>query len=543
MIEKDAGVEGPTEWIGEKDTLRSLLESIAREEPRRVFCIWKDEEITFAALDAAVNRVANSLVTLGVRPGDHVATMMVNGPDHIYVMLALAKLGAVWVPINIQLIGPSLTFTLAHAHPCAIIAEAGLRDLLDGLLDPSVTRLRIWRGDGPLDAGEARFEDLLTQGSANPPPFGPQPRDVISISYTSGTTGQPKGVLLTDKMFRACGLSCALIADLRDGDVVHMWEPIYHVGGSQLIALALVKKVKIALVERFSASKYWDEIRRYGVTAIHYLGGVLQILLKQPPRPDDRDHSVRVAWGGGCTAEIWREFEERFGVIIQEDFGMTETSSIATINRERRVGSAGKALPYFEVLVVDEDGNETAPGQVGEIIVREREPGLLLSGYYNNEEATRNALRDGWLHTGDLGSTDEDGFLYFIGRKKDSIRRLGENISAWEVESVLNDHPAIEESALVPVRNELGDEDLKVFIKLAEGAKEDPEGIVRWCGGRMPHYQIPRYVAFVSEFTRTPTERIKKEHLSRAVDDCWDRERAMTGFIDSLKKARAAVVA
>lgn len=507
-------------YIPDNDTLRSLLEKRATEVPNHIFCIWQDEKITIGALNEAVNRLANSLAGLGIKPGDHVATMMANSPRHIHVMLALAKLGAVWVPINVHLKGPSLEFTLDHSHPRLIIADFVHRDLL--LPHLGKTEFRIWIG-GTAE-GDLAYEALEAGGSVANPPYAPSASDVLCISYTSGTTGQPKGVLLTDKMMRACGYGCALCGDLRSGDVVLVWEPIYHAGGNQMVALAIVHDVTIVLTEKFSASNFWKEVRKNKVTAFHYLGGILQILLKQPRRPDDADNPVRTAWGGGCTIESWREFEERFAVVINEDYGMTETSSYATFNTFRKVGSIGKPLPYFAVQVGDEEGRQVPPGVIGEIMVKEKEKSLLLQGYYRNPEATSAALHNGWLHTGDLGRYDEDGFFYFLGRKKDSVRRRGENISAWEVERVINDHPDVVESALIAVESDVGDEDLKIVIKPVAGVKPDPSQIAAWCADRMPYFQVPRYFAFVDDFLKTPTERIKKETLSRSTQDCWDRE-------------------
>ncbi|HEX2195527.1 MAG TPA: AMP-binding protein, partial [Actinomycetota bacterium] len=286
----------------------------------------------------------------------------------------------------------------------------------------------------------------------------------------------------------------------------------------------LLAPVRLVLVERFSASRFWPLARARGVTHVHYLGGILQILLKQPAAADDADNPVRVAWGGGCPAETWEAFERRFGVVVREDFGLTETSSIVTVNLEGKVGSVGRVLPWFDVRVVDEDGRDAPPGVTGEILVGERIPGLLTRGYFQNEDATRALLRDGWLHTGDLGHLDEEGHLWFGGRKKDSVRRRGENVSAWEVESVVNQHPDVEESALVGVATDVGEEDLKLFVKQRAGAALHPQALVEWCEARMAYFQVPRYVAFVDAFPKTPTERIRKEELSRDTSGCWDRE-------------------
>jgi carnitine-CoA ligase len=321
-------------------------------------------------------------------------------------------------------------------------------------------------------------------------------------------------------MFRAAALGSIWIGDVAPGSVLHFWDPIYHVFGSEVLALGLMVPVTLALVPRFSASRFFDEARQFGATHIHFVGGVLQLLLKQLPRATDRAHNVRVAWGGGCPVEVWREFEERFGVAIREGYGMTETSSFSVINTSGKLGSIGTAVPYFKVEIVDSDDRSVAPGTAGEIRVSGREPGLIADSYYRDPET----IRDGWLYTGDLGYQDDEGFFFFLGRKKDSLRRRGENISAWEVERVINEHPVVEECALVGVVNEFGDEDLKLFVKLNGGSVE-PVELLRWCEPRMASFQIPRFVAFVDQFAKTPTQRIQKQFLSRAIDDCFDCER------------------
>jgi len=258
---------------------------------------------------------------------------------------------------------------------------------------------------------------------------------------------------------------------------------------------------------------------------MHYLGGVLDILLKQPPRPDDRRHSVQIAFGAGCTRQSWRAFEQRFGIEIREVYGLTEGSCFTTVNKSGKVGSIGKPYPYLDVKIVDGCGNAVPTGRVGEIVMRGKQPGLITKGYLGNPEATAAAVKDGWLYTGDLGRCDEDGDFYYVGRRKDSIRHRGENISAWEVERVLNSHPDIQESAVLGVDAEVGEQDIKAFILCRPGAAVDPLALTKWCEPRMPYFQIPRYITFVDSFAKTPTERIRKEVLSKTTEDCWDLTR------------------
>lgn len=236
---------------------------------------------------------------------------------------------------------------------------------------------------------------------------------------------------------------------------------------------------------------------------------------------------MRIAWGGGCPADIWPQFRDRFGVEIRECYGMTEASSLTTCNTSGVVGSVGRPMPWFTVRLLDGEGKPVAAGERGEIVVETRIPGAIFPGYLDNPEATAKALRNGALHTGDLGSFDVDGNLYFHGRMTDSVRCRGENVSAWEVEHVAAEHDAVEDCAMIGVAADIGEQDIKLFVKPRHGAIIDPQALSGWLGQRLAPYQNPRYIALVDEFERTASQRIMKHKLSPRLDDCWDR--AATG--------------
>lgn len=516
-----------TAWFSDKESVPLLLERCALERPDHVFCRQGDDRITCAALNSRVNRAAHGLAALGLRKGTHVAVMLGHHLDHIVFFFALMKLGAVHVPINVNLKGPGLAYIIDHSAPELLIADGEYAESLDPILVDRLSIRQIWRARAPNDQRTfIPISTILLHPDETNPEVYVRDDDLRTILYTSGTTGPAKGVEMTDRMLRASALGSTWIGNIQPGSVLHFWDPIYHVFGSEVLVLSLMVPVTLALVPRFSASQLWGEVREHGATHIHFVGGVLQLLLKQPPSAQDRQHGARIAWGGGCPVGIWRAFEERFGIEIREGYGMTETSSFSTINTERRLGSIGKAVAYFEVEIVDEHGAVTRPREAGEIRVAENEPGVMVARYHNDPETTRKTIRDGWLYTGDLAYRDEDGFIFFLGRKKDSLRRRGENISAWEVERVINDHPAVEESALIGVTNEFSDEDLKLFVKLRSGQNVEAAELLRWCESRLASFQIPRFVAFVDEFRKTPTQRIQKQFLSMATDDgCFDRER------------------
>ncbi|MDX1434676.1 MAG: AMP-binding protein, partial [Gammaproteobacteria bacterium] len=320
-------------------TVRALLEERAVRDPEYVYLRHGGADWTVSALDQRVNRLANALADLGIGAGDRVPLVLANHPDYVVACLALAKLGALQVPLNTRLAADGLAWLLEHCEPALVIADVAFGEALaPGLGRCGVQRVLWRRGsterhDDPPATGLPHddFHEVAARGAAAPPPGHPQARDPIGILYTSGTTGPPKGVLLTDKMLRAAAFASAAIADARDGDVLFVWEPLYHIGGVQVLVLALEHRVTLHMVDRFSATRFWDQVREAGATQIHFLGGILQLLLRQPASTRDRDHPVRIAWGGGAPAAVWREFEGRFGIEVRENYGMTEASSLTTM--------------------------------------------------------------------------------------------------------------------------------------------------------------------------------------------------------------------
>ena len=513
----------PMGFIADEVTLRALLEHRAAREPDCAYLVHRGRSLTFSDLDTAVNRLANGLAARGVGKGTRVAVMLDNHPGLVCLFFALAKLGAVQVPVNTRLKGDPLAYLLAHANPAVVIAESGYAPVVETAIADSTVSF-VWRAgadDAPTH-GASVFRELQAASDA-PPPGSPTASHVLTVLYTSGTTGPPKGVLVTDKMHRASAAASAMAADVRPDDVMYLWEPLYHIGGLQVLVLALEHDVTIVLGDRFSASGFWREVRGSGATQIHFLGGILQMLLAQPPRVDDRDHRVRVAWGGGAPADVWRAFEARFGVQVRDSYGMTEASSLTSINADARFGTVGRPAPWFDVRIAGDDDAFLPPGASGEILVREREPGLITPGYFRDPEATARAIRDGWLHTGDLGCLDEQGYLHFRGRLKDCVRHRGENVSAWEIERVVERLDCVEECAVVGVPGAVGEEDIKLFVKPRQGAVIDSDTVFDWCAEHLADYQVPRYLAVVDGFEKTGTQRIRKETLPRTTEDCRER--------------------
>ncbi|MFT4029288.1 MAG: AMP-binding protein [Protaetiibacter sp.] len=492
---------------------------LSRTEPDRTFLTFDGVPYTFARIAAEADAFAHWLRSRGAAPGDRVALMMRNSPSVVAMIFGLAKAGVLWVPINPQQRGPGLSYLLAHSDPRVVIVDDELCGRLDESLLPADAQL--------VPASELNDAVFSNAGHDDRPPFTeapPSPDELLALMYTSGTTGPPKAVMVTHRMLRIAAEGTLRVSRADDGAVFFVWEALYHVGGAQLLVLPLLRDVRLAMVARFSASTFWRQAAEAGATHIHYLGGILQMLLAQPASDADRSHGVRVAWGGGCPTAVFEAVRRRFGLEIYECYGMTETSSIASVADGSEGGVIGRALPWFDISVRNERDEIVAAGERGEITIGARLDGALFGGYYHDAEATRKALRGGLMRTGDLGSFDHRGVLRFHGRLTENLRCRGENVSAWEVEHVVTEHPLVEEAAVIGVEAEIGEQEIKLFVKPMEGVRLDPAALVAWLQPRLAKYQLPRYVEIVADFEHTPSQRIRKHLLNPSTHGVWDRQ-------------------
>jgi crotonobetaine/carnitine-CoA ligase len=511
-------------------TLAGLIEEQAEKLGERPFLMFEDRTISFAELNRQVNRAAHGLAGLGAGPGVGVSIMLPNSPEFLFVYFATQKLGAYAVPVNVGLKGEGLRHIIDHSdsallacHPDYVDAIQSIRGSLPGLREIVVDTTgaaedweppRDWRTLAQVMDAPDRNPDVEIDLEA-----------LSGLLYTSGTTGAPKGVVSRYKGMNVAGLR-ALGGMLQPDDVLYTCLPLFHANALFLtVVRALAVGLPFALSRRFSASRIWDETRRYGVTTFNALGAMIPILMKQPERPNDGDNPVRVVFSAACPASVWAEFEKRFDVRIIEGYAAVDGGGFSIVNfGQSPKGSIGKPMSPYRI--VDDDGKDVATGQPGELWFEVDDANRRRVEYYKNEEASNAKIREGWLHTGDLVYADEGGHLYFVDRKTDSLRRRGENISSWEVEREINGHPAVLESAVFGVPSDLGEDEVMAIVVLKEGEKLTPEELIRYCQERMAKFMIPRFLEFREALAKTGTHRVQKSELKREGigPDTWDRE-------------------
>ncbi|MGB7447504.1 MAG: AMP-binding protein [Ornithinimicrobium sp.] len=492
-------------------TVAAELRNAAADSPEQIFLRTTHEELTYAQTDAAVSAYVIALREAGIGPGDGVALMMRTDIPQALLWFALNALGALHAGINPDLKGAALVHALNVAGAGVLIVdgvgEAPAREAAQVVHGPvRVLNPRELRLPAPRDCADA----------SPTTPVAADPLATATLLFTSGTTGPAKACALSHRYLIRQGQLHAKHLELRSNDVLYCPFPLFHIDAATLtVSAALSVRATAALGPRFSASGFWDEVRSVGATVFNFMGATLTMLWKRPPTAQDRDHQVRLAWG--VPMPEWQSgFEERFGVPLRQIYGLTDAGIPAydpVAASEQRPGRAGRVIEEYDVNIDVSQSREGDPAGVGEILVRGREPGLVMTGYYGNPKATAATIVDGWVRTGDLGALDKDGFLSFHGRLSDSIRRRGQNISAFEVEEVVTSHPEVVEACAVGVPSELSEEDVLVCVVRRAGSALDADELVRHCLAHGPRHLAPRYVRFLNELPKTPTEKVQKTAL------------------------------
>ena len=509
--------------------VRNLLERHARETPEAPFAVFSaNSRWTYAETLTKVRQTAAGLQQLGVKQGDHVFCWLPNGADCLRVWFATNYLGAIYVPANLAYKGSLLEHVVNLSDAKVGVVHADLAPRLKDVALHLLSDVVIVEGDAP-DDDRLTFHDIGILNENREPgdlAHSIEPWDTAYIIFTSGTTGPSKGVVSSYTQVWTQNVESLPVVS-RD-DRFMMTLPLFHVGGTGPIYAMLARGGSVAVVESFSTENIWQTIDETESTYCVLLGVMTPFLLAQPPSDQDKLHSLRtglmVPWGEDAL-----QFAERFDVQLYTLFNMSEISSpIVSKPNPTQTGLAGTLREGFDARVVDENDREMSTGQVGELILRSERPWSMNSGYYKNPEATAEAWRNGWFHTGDAFRVDEQGDYYFVDRIKDAIRRRGENISSFEVEAEVQMFPAIQEAAAIAVRSELSEDEVMVCISLVSDSEFDPVELLDFLKPRMAHFMIPRYIRVMDDLPKTPTAKVQKHLLKDAgvTPDTWDREAA-----------------
>lgn len=530
---------GPIEtWsVGEQDTVIAALDRAVAAHPDRILLDFGGDTYSYADVDRLTTRLAHELAALGVEPGHTVVSMLDNNIDAVVTWLAVNKLRAVSVPINTALRGEFLRHQIADADAAIVICEAAYLPRIDAIAMqlPTVRHL-LYRGISTEPViGPFAAAPLDDHRGSDDTPFEdkPNPWDLACLIYTSGTTGPSKGCMLSYNYM--CNLARL---QLRAGpatatDITLTPLPLFHLNALSVGVISnILVGARVAVVPRFSVSNFWPEVERSGATIVSILGSMGQLIAQAEDgdamrRCFGQVHTVR---GNPFTEPVKQIWRDRFGArqVGGNGYGLTEASVVTSLasGEYAAPGSSGKRIPDFDVRIVDELDRELPPDVAGEVIIRPLKPNIMFQGYWRRPAETLKVLRDLWFHSGDIGKFDKDGFFYFVDRKKDYLRRRGENISSFEMEAAFAAHPGIQEVAVHAVPSPRGEDDVKVTAILRPGTLLTEEALFHWSVDKLPYYALPRYIEFRESLPKNPQGRVLKYALrdEGKTGRTWDLE-------------------
>jgi crotonobetaine/carnitine-CoA ligase len=515
--------------------IHAILENQAAKNGNRTFLYFKSNEYSFNDVNQAANRVAYGLQRIGIKKGDKVSIMLDNCPEYLFIWFGISKLGAVEVPINTAHKGDLLAYMLNLSDTNMMVLDSKYFDRIEPILKdvPGLKYLVVFdsQGKGVPSCNEEVFE--WTEVINNDGLYRKDQvfwSDPFIIMFTSGTTGPSKGSLMPHNYGLYMADICCDAAEYGERDCLYNVLPLFH-GNAQVLSTlpALLSGAKMVLGEKFSASRFWEDVKRFNCTEFNYIGSIVPILYKAEPKPGDADNPLRIMFGAGAPVDIFEPFQKRFGVTLIEGYGMTEIG-VPLVNtlKNNKPGTCGQIYPGYTLKVVDDNGLEVGPNIPRELLIRPSNPYCMMLEYYKMPEKTVEAWQNLWFYTGDYLYHDEKDYFYFVDRKKDALRRRGENISSFEVENTINSHPAVMESAAIAVKSPMGEDEVMVCLSLKPEQTLKPEELIDFCSEKMAYFMIPRYLRFMRDLPKTPTQKIQKHQLRQegVTGDTWDIEKA-----------------
>jgi carnitine-CoA ligase len=531
-------------WITDDErTVIDLLLARLESDPEGPYLDVTGTATTAAEVADVSGRLAGALIALGVGPGDRVATLIENSPEAMFSWWGIVLAGAVAVPINTAYKGEYLRHQLQDSGSRVLIVEASLVERAEPVV-PRVEGLAhvvvVGGAPTPLAGATVHGWDDLLAGAAAPPAPGVRPSSLATFVYTGGTTGPSKGCMLSHRYHEVLARQIGICWRRTAEDVVWTPLPMFHFNAIVTAILGpLIYGGRAAIERRFSVSRFWPEMNRTGATVTSTLGTMAYLLAHDVDRPEmpgsgaaEANTSLRLIGAAPLPVEVDSILRSRFGVeTFSGAYGVTEASLVSwqPPGVENKPNAAGVVNDeHFDVRIFDDDDHELPRGTEGEIVIRPLRPHTMFEGYWGRPEATVEASRNWWYHTGDVGRIDGEGYLFFVDRKADYLRRRGENISSFEVERVLMSHGALADVAVHAVPSPLTEDDLKVTATVKEGATVSEEDLFGWCVDQLPYFALPRYIEFRAELPRSPVGRVLKRELrSEGVTPAtWDAEAA-----------------
>ena len=524
-------------------TVLAALAARLASDPDGPYLDFEGVRFTAREMDRESNRLAHTLRDLGVQHGDRIASLLENRAEQVVTFFAALKLGAVQVPINTAYKGEFLRHQLADSGANVFVVQGDFASRAVEVVPQTTPDLShcitVDPPDAVIDAcATLTWQDALAAGTDDPVEgVTVLPRDLACFIYTAGTTGPSKGCMLPHNYIVSLADQITRTWQRKPDDVIFTPLPLFHFNAiSVCVVGSLVVGGSASISRRFSVSNFWPEIKRTGATMVSMLGSPAILIANAEDHPDQAGHKLRLCAAAPMPPDTDRIWQERFGCkTFSGGYGLTEASLLSMLDAGERnkPGAMGKPNRHeFEVKLVDDDDVEVAIGQTGEIVCRPTGPNMMFAGYWNRADATVDAMRNLWFHTGDLGRLDDDGYIYFVDRKKDALRRRGENISSFEMEKVLFGHDDVRDAAVHAVPSPIGEDDVKITVVLVDGAQLSEEELCRWVAERVPFFAIPRYVEFRDDLPRNPVGRVLKYQLrdEGVTPATWDREAAGVEF-------------
>ena len=514
--------------------IREFVEQSVRKEPQKTYLYFQDSEITYCHFNNNINKLANGFLRLGVSEGDRVCLMLPNSPEFLYSWFALSKIGAIMVPVNLAFREREVSYIVNHSEAKIFVCGADQLPIVTEIAKNCSSLKHIIFAGEERTPGLINIHELLEDNSEDLRWIDVDDEQPAAYVYTSGTTGWPKGVMLSHKTYVLTGQSYAFTVGISPQDRLMTPNPLFHINAQLYSTMGtLAANASLILLERFSASRVWEQTRRYQPNKLVLLLPTASILFVRPEAEAGTDNPVEKVIAGGAPKGHFRDFEKRFGVTLQTIYSLTESpiAIMSPLNEMSKDGGIGVPMrhpnPEFrnESKIVDQEGHELPPKARGEIIIKNP---VIMKGYYKDPELTAEKFKDGWLYTGDSGYRDEEGYFFFAGRMGDVIRRKGELISAVEVEDVINSHSEVSYSAVIGVPSIVGDEEVKAYVVLKSQESLPYDKLVQWCADRLAYFKVPRYIEYRDELTRNAVGRVVKSALKEEKEDltqgCYDRE-------------------